>query len=130
MDRVIHFEVQADDVGRAKMFYENVFGWEIKPLMTKESGGMDYWGVKTRESGPGINGGLYQRPKKKDDKYFLYDCTIQVEDIDKAMEAVKKNGGEILRDKDEIPEVGWFASAKDTEGNHFGLMQATKWVAM
>ncbi len=54
---------------------------------------------------------------------------MQVEDIDKAMEAVKANGGTITREKGEIPHVGWFAGAKDTEGNRFGLMQPTEWKA-
>lgn len=126
MNRVIHFEIQADDVERAKKFYESVLGWKVEQIMTAEQGGMDYWGITTGESGPGINGGLYQRPKD-DDKFYLYDCTVQIADIDQAMEAVKANGGTITKEKMEIPGVGWFAGAKDTEGNRFGLMQATGW---
>lgn len=123
MNRVTHFEVQADDVSRAKKFYENVFGWKIEPWMTEENGGMDYWGLMTGE-GQGINGGLYERPKDGE-KIYYYDCTIEVADIDAAIEAVKTNGGKILKEKMEIPGVGLFAGAADTEGNHFGMMQAT-----
>ncbi|HLC61264.1 MAG TPA: VOC family protein [Candidatus Nanoarchaeia archaeon] len=126
MNRVIHFEIQADNVERAKKFYEKTLGWKISQMMKKEEGGMDYWGIATGESVPGINGGLYQRPKDGD-KFYLYDCTVEVPDLDKAMKAVKANGGTITKDKMEIPGVGWFASAKDTEGNRFGLMQATDW---
>jgi predicted enzyme related to lactoylglutathione lyase len=61
---VVHFEIQADDIARAKTFYEQTFGWKINQMMTKEEGGMDYWGLTTRPDGtPGINGGLYQRPE-------------------------------------------------------------------
>lgn len=126
MNRVIHFEIQADDVNRAKAFYEKAFGWKVEQMMTKEQGGMDYWGLTTGEGTPGINGGLYQRPAEGD-KFYLYDCTIEVPDLDKAMEAVKANGGTITREKMEIPGVGWFAGAKDTEGNRVGLMQPTGW---
>jgi predicted enzyme related to lactoylglutathione lyase len=129
MNTVIHFEIQADDVKRAQKFYESVLGWKFDQMMKKEESGMDYWGITTRESGPGINGGLYERPKDKADKYFLYDCTIDVPDLDKAMLAVRANGGTITKEKDEIPGVGWFAGAKDTEGNRFGLMQPTGWQA-
>ncbi|HVY73900.1 MAG TPA: VOC family protein [Puia sp.] len=126
--RVIHFEIQADDVDRAKSFYEKVFGWKIDQMMTAEEGGMDYWGLKTGPDGtPGINGGLYQRPA--DNKLYTYDCTLQVDDIDQAIEAVKKNGGKIRGDKMEIPGVGWFAGGTDTEGNRFGIMQPTDWEA-
>jgi predicted enzyme related to lactoylglutathione lyase len=59
--------------------------------------------------------------------HYLYDCTIEVPNLDAAMKAVKENGGMITREKMELPKVGWFASAKDTEGNRFGLMQPTDW---
>jgi uncharacterized protein len=127
-NRVIHFEIQADDIARAKKFYTDVFGWDIPQIMTKEQGGMDYWGLTTGADGtPGINGGLYQRDP--DNKIYTYDCTIQVADIDKAMEAVKNGGGKIIGEKMEIPGVGWFATANDTEGNKMGLMQPTEWQA-
>ena len=126
MNRVIHFEIQADNIERAKKFYHNVLGWKIEQMMKKEDGGMDYWGITTGDSVPGINGGLYERPKDGD-KFYLYDCTIEVSDLDKAMKDVKANGGAITKEKMEIPGVGWFASAKDTEGNRFGLMQPTGW---
>jgi len=129
MNRVIHFEIQADDIKRATEFYEKALGWKITQMMKKEEGEMDYFGITTGQKGePGINGGLYQRPAEGD-KFYLYDCTIQVEDIDKATEAVKANGGQVTREKGEIPHVGWFASCKDTEGNRFGLMQPTEWKA-
>ena len=127
MNRVIHFEIQADGVERAKTFYEKVLGWEIAQMMKKEEGGMDYWGVTTGKDTPGINGGLYQRPVEADKKFYLYDCTIEVPDLDAAIDAVKANGGSITREKSEIPNVGFFAGALDTEGNRFGLMQPTGW---
>ena len=58
MNRVIHFEIQADDIARASEFYKNVLGWKIEQIMKKETGGMDYWGVTTGDSVPGINGGF------------------------------------------------------------------------
>src|SRR5690348_2443610 len=110
-NRVIHFEIQADDLERAKNFYEKAFGWKVTQVMTKEQGGMDYWSLETGE-GPGINGGMYQRPEgtprpqSLGERHWLFDCTVQVADIDTAVDAVKENGGEILREKSEIPHVG------------------------
>ena len=125
-NRVVHFEIQADDIDRAKGFYEKTFGWKVDQMMTAEQGGMDYYGLTTgKEGSTGINGGMYQRPA--DNKLFTYDCTIQVENLDQTMEAVKKNGGQITGEKMEIPGVGWFASALDSEGNKVGLMQPTEW---
>ncbi|MFI5205943.1 MAG: VOC family protein [Candidatus Paceibacterales bacterium] len=131
MPRPIHFEIQADDPARAAAFYEKTLGWKITQAMKKEDGGMDYWMIETGEKGtPGINGGLYQRPAEGE-MFYLYDCTIDVADLDAAIKAVKENGGTVSlmkgEEKSEIPHVGWFASCKDTEGNRFGLMQPTEW---
>jgi predicted enzyme related to lactoylglutathione lyase len=129
-NRVIHFEIQADDVNRAKDFYEKTLGWKITQAMKKEDGGMDYWMIETGE-GPGINGGMYSRPQKDEGKFYLYDCTVMVENIDKAIADFKANGGSIRltngQEKNEIPGIGWFAGAIDTEGNRVGLMQPTEW---
>ena len=126
MSRVIHFEIQADDIDRAKDFYEKTFGWNVEQMMTKEKGGMDYWGLTTGADGtPGINGGMYLRPA--DNPLHTYDCTLSVKDLDKAMEAVRANGGSIQGEKMEIPGVGWFVRAMDTEGNKFGIIQPTEW---
>lgn len=125
-NRVIHFEIQADDPERAKRFYEGAFGWKLEQVMSKDKGGMDYWGVITGpDDVPGISGGMYRRPEE--DKLYTYDCTIQVDDIDKAIELVRANGGIIRKEKMEIPGVGIFAGAQDTEGNIFGMMQPIEW---
>ena len=126
-NRVMHFEVQADDIERAKKFYEKVFDWKVEKWMSADDkGGEDYWGLMTGLDGtPGINGGMYKRGKEH--PVYTYDCTITVEDIDKAVEAIKKDGGKIRTEKTEIPKVGWFANAIDTEGNMFSIMQPTEW---
>lgn len=123
MNRVTHFEIQVDNIERAKKFYEQALGWKITTAMSKEKDGMNYWTVMTGEGAPGINGGMYERPPEKMDQFYTYDCTIGVSDIDKAIAAVQANGGTITKGKGEIPKVGWFAGAKDSEGNRFGLIQ-------
>lgn len=49
MSRVVHFEIQADDVARAREFYGSVFGWQFQDW----SGVADdeYWGVTTGGDG-------------------------------------------------------------------------------
>lgn len=130
-NRPIHFEIQADDAQRAKKFYENCLGWKIEKS-SMPGVGMDYWMVMTGE-GPGINGGLYKRSDNPIRKIITFDCTIQVEDIDKVIAAIKENGGKIElwegQEKWEMKGLGWFSRAVDTEGNVFGLLQPTEWQA-
>lgn len=127
-NRPIHFEVQADDPERAKKFYENVLGWKIEKS-NMPGIGMDYWMVNTGE-GPGISGGLFNR-KDAMGKLHSFDCTILVGDMDKAIAAIKANGGKIGawqgKEKWEMKGLGWFSRATDTEGNTFGLLQPTDW---
>jgi predicted enzyme related to lactoylglutathione lyase len=125
MNRVVHFEVGADDPTRAKKFYEAVFGWEIKKWEESESD-MDYWLIMTGEkSVPGINGGLSKRQKPMaEGGPNAFTCTVDVEDIEAMSKKVEEAGGKILQPAMEIKKVGTFASCADTEGNMFGLMQA------
>lgn len=131
-NRVIHFEIQADNMARAKEFYEKTFGWKIEKYESKDNPApMEYWMVMTGKKGtPGIDGGMYKRDPEE--KVYTYDCTVMVDDIDKAIEAVKMNGGKIRtertgQEKNELKGVGWFAGAVDTEGNRFALMHPTDW---
>ena len=46
---VVHFEIPADDVARAKAFYAKTFGWTIKAFPMPP--GREYFGVTTRKKG-------------------------------------------------------------------------------
>jgi len=116
MPKINHFEINADDILRAKDFYENVFKWNIE----KWEGPLEYWMITAgEEDEEGINGGLQNR-ENKDDHIFNY---IGVESVDKTLKKVKENGGVILKPKNPIPGVGYYAILKDTEGNRLGIME-------
>jgi len=119
---IIHFEIPATDVEKLKKFYTGLFGWNIE----KYPGPMEYWMIQTvplDEKGmlqrPGVNGGMVSKdsPEQKPVNY------ISVESIDTSIEKVKKLGGKIISPKQEVPNVGWIATALDPEGNHIALLQ-------
>ena len=122
MPRVIHFEIHADNPERAAKFYQKTFGWKF----SKWDGPMDYWLITTGDDKqPGINGGLLKRQTPvNDDDVIAYVCTIDVPSVDEYEKKIKANGGKITMTKSQIPGVGWFASAKDTEGNMFCIMKS------
>lgn len=123
-NRVVHFEIEAQDVDRARKFYTQAFGWEMEQ-MGQDYG--DYVVVKTGENtgkmeDMGINGGIYHGKAKKE--VNAYRCVVGVDDINKAIVDVKAAGGKVLSKKPEnIPNVGLFVSCEDTEGNRFTLLQ-------
>ena len=116
MGRVTHFDISADNADRAIKFYETVFGWKFYKW---DNPAMDYWLITTGEESPGINGGM---GLKSEDSMPNIN-TINVDSLDTAIEAVKKNGGTIVAEKAAIPTIGWYAAFKDTEGNMFGIME-------
>ena len=116
MPRVVHFEIVSDDPEETKEFYQKVFDWKAR----KWKGPMDYWFLQSADDKqPGIEGafGLRQSP---DDTIV---DTISVDDIDKYIELVKAEGGEIIRPKSPVPGVGWLVYFRDTEGNSWGMME-------
>ena len=126
MDGVVHFEIPAAKVDRAKKFYAGVFDWKLENVPN-----MDYVMVQTTERDeatrmpklPGaINGGMMKKNKTVKSPVI----TIAVENIDTAMEKAKKAGGRILGKKIEVMGMGWSAYFKDTEGNVMGLWQNMK----
>jgi uncharacterized protein len=121
-NRVVHFEVEANDAERAKAFYSQAFGWQMQQ-MGEDMG--NYVVVITgdpKEPG-GINGGIYKGQAAKE--LNAYSCVIGVDNIDQSMEKVKSAGGQVLGDKMDIPSVGTFIRCKDTEGNFFSILQPT-----
>src|SRR4051812_5144478 len=115
MNRVVHFEIQADDVERAKKFYQEVFGWEMQQ-MGSEYG--DYIVIKTgpgpdeMAKGPikmedmGINGGLMKRNGSlpaDGQSPNAFTCIVGVDNIDTYMAKAEAAGAKPQTDKMEVP---------------------------
>ncbi len=115
-----HFAINAEDVSRARHFYENVFGWKFQPW-----GPPDFFLITTGdEKDPGVQGALQRRrdivPGKR---IHGYECTISVSSIDETAAAVQAHGGKIVMPEFVIPTVGRLIFFQDPEGNIAGAMQ-------
>lgn len=126
-NRVVHFEIHAEDPERAARFYSDVFGWNITKWDSPE---MEYWIVMTAPQGstePGINGGLLRRKgaaAADGAPVNGYVCTVQVDSIDECIKKVEAAGGTLALAKMALAGMAWQAYYKDTEGNIFGIHQA------
>jgi uncharacterized protein len=110
-----HFEVEADDLERAKRFYERVFGWAIRPW-----GPPNYYLI---DAGDGMSGDIRERSIPKVSGNVGFVCTIVVEDLQASKAAVVANGGTIVVPEFTIDGVGDLLYFTDTEGHRVGLMQ-------
>ena len=127
MDKVVHFEIPADDLVRAQKFYKDVFSWQFfetplhgKPYFLANT-------VETDEKGmpksPGaINGGLVQ--KDKDTPYPV--VVVKVADIDDALKKIVSNGGKVVMGRYPVGPIGLYAHVLDPEGNIIGVWQDVK----
>jgi predicted enzyme related to lactoylglutathione lyase len=116
--KIVHFEIPADDVERARKFYSTLFGWKIE----KPEGEMDYWMISTsgdNNDKSSLGGGMMKRkdPHQPNLNY------IGVSSIDEYSKKVNELGGKVVMPKTEIPGYGFFAVCSDTENNSFALWE-------
>jgi predicted enzyme related to lactoylglutathione lyase len=118
-NNVDYFAINADDVPRARRFYEAVFGWTFEPW-----GPPGFYLIETSTDATAIRGALQERRELvRDQKTVTFECTVSVPDIDKAIRAIEANGGTIAAPKFHIPSVGTVAYFQDPEGNVAGIIQ-------
>lgn len=112
---IVWFEIPADDVGRAKGFYQKLFGWKI----TKFPGPMEYWHIDTGGSEDSPDGGMMAR-KHAQQTVTNY---ILVSAVESAARKVEKLGGKICMGKTPVPGMGYFAVCTDPENNMFAVWE-------
>lgn len=113
----MNFHLPADDTQRAAAFYREVFGWEFVPYPNSPVAYL------VNEPGAGVPGpGLPAAITQRQEMIKAPTPTIEVENIDQALIAVVMNGGQQARVQD-IPGLGRFAYAIDSEGNVIALLQ-------
>lgn len=119
-NNVVHFAIHADDVDRARRFYEGVFGWRFEAW-----GSPGFFRIHTGPADDaGIEGALHERSEPLNGTGVRgFECTVAVEDLDRIRAAVVAHGGTVVLDAFEIPTVGTLLQFLDTEGNVVGAMR-------
>ncbi len=112
-----HFAINADDVQRAKTFYEAVFDWRFDP-----------WGppgfYQIKNAGRGLLGALQgRRDLVPGVRMTGCENTMGVADLKATIAAVEAGGGKIIMQPYRIEGVGELIYFEDTEGNLVGAMQ-------
>ena len=116
MARIVHFELPYDDGGRARKFYEEVFGWLVQGWGEMPT----YQLATTGSDGLGIDGALYQR-RQPDLGVLVY---VAVPDVIDALDRAERAGATVVQPKTQIGGVGYSAVLRDPEGNLLGLFES------
>src|SRR5262245_18783365 len=111
-NNIAHFDVAADDVERARRFYERVFGWRFEAW-----GPPDFYLIHTgTPADPGIHGSVSKRNEPRTGTGRSgFECTVSVGDLGAIRAAIVANGGRIVLDEHEIVGVGRLIRFEDTE---------------
>ena len=124
MNRVVHFEIPADNLERAKKFYGENFGWKLNQFgpemgnyVVVHTGPTDDKGMPQDKAF--INGGIMPRDPSASAPILV----IAVDDADAAVEKVKKSGGTLVGEILDIPNVGRYARVRDSEGNVIAVIK-------
>jgi predicted enzyme related to lactoylglutathione lyase len=115
-----HFAINADDVSRARTFYERAFGWTFDAY-----GPPGFFQIKN--AGSGLVGALQQRREVTPGKPMPgIEISLGVEDLVTTIAAIEAGGGKIVMPPFKIPGVGELIFFEDTEGNVAGAIQYEK----
>src|SRR5688500_2198196 len=112
--KIVHMEIPADDTERAMKFWGDLAGWKFQSYGGDGGEAPEY---NMFEGEPGC--GLY--PSTDGEKGILVYC--EADDIDAEIGRIRDAGGD-SQEKMPVPSMGWFAHAKDPEGNKFGVWQS------
>jgi len=117
MPTIVHFEIPADDLQRARAFYGDLFGWKIERF----AGPTEYWMISTTdEKGEkAVEGGMMPRQHAQQ-PITNY---IDVPSVEQYAAKIEKIGGKMLVSKTAVPGFGYFAVCLDTEGNALGIWE-------
>lgn len=117
-----HFAIHADDVERARAFYEALFGWTFQAWGPPGF----YMVFPDGDESSAVHGSLQSRHEPLEGTGLrAFECSFAVEDLDAINAGIEKHGGTIVMRDVEIPTVGTMTQFRDTEGN---VVTAMKYV--
>jgi predicted enzyme related to lactoylglutathione lyase len=112
-----HLELASTDAATAKTFYSSFFDWNITDM--DMGGGMTYSTFKPSDDSPG--GGMMQHPVPGAPSSWL--PYVLVDDVNAANAKATSLGAKIMKDTQEVPNMGWFSIIIDPTGAPLGLWQ-------
>ena len=114
------FEIYADDMERARRFYETVLDTSLERLGDPADVGVEMWSFPLNMENYGCGGTLVKadRMRAGGNSVMVY---FSCEDCAQEESRIGAAGGKVERSKMSIGEYGFVTIAIDTEGNVFGL---------
>ncbi len=115
-----HFAINADDVERARRFYEAVFDWTFEAW-----GPPGFYLIRTGPEGDrGVQGALQERRTPLSGEGMRgFECTLGVDALEPVLAAARANGAGEVTAPFHLEGIGRLSFVVDPEGNRVGVMQ-------
>ena len=108
---IVHIEIPTSNLEQSGDFYGKLFGWKITPMPEMNYG---LWEPSERPGG----GFSPIGPDVAPGQVLIH---VASEDIEADLERAQTLGATVLREKTEIPDIGWWGVFRDPSGNSMAL---------
>jgi predicted enzyme related to lactoylglutathione lyase len=112
----VHVELNTTDPQKAKSFYGSLFDWTLEDV--DMGGGMIYTMIKV---GDGTGGGLMKHPMPGAPSIWI--PYVLVDDVAASTKKATSEGGTVIKDVSEVPNMGSFSIIQDPTGGVIGLWE-------
>lgn len=119
MNTIGYFEIQADDLDKAKSFYSEIFGWKF---VKDPNIPIEYYRIEMA----GVYGGLLPRPAPVPNTPAgtnAFVCSMEVADFDATAKKIIELGGQVALEKFAVVGKCWQGYFLDPFHNTFGIFQ-------
>lgn len=111
----VHVELSSTDVNKAKDFYGKLFSWKMEDMPMPE-------GTYTLiNAGEGTGGGMMKQMIPGAPSMWM--AYVDVDDVEAATKKAKSLGANVVKDKTDVKDMGWFSIITDPTGAMLGLWQ-------
>ena len=124
MPKACYVSLSTPNPDAIQEFYQELFGWNITK---KDMGEHSFWYIQSTPGGEDEaigGGGIVQTSEINSQGVTVY-YNID-SDIDDCMTKIESLGGSITSPKMAVPGTCYFVSAKDPDGNLFGVWENNK----
>ncbi|HZO35105.1 MAG TPA: VOC family protein [Gaiellaceae bacterium] len=109
--QIVHIEIPADDTTQGREFWGSLFGWQFESY----PGPSEYHMTRISDTSGGAITNM--EPGKRGIRTYF-----DVDDVNAGAARVRELGGQ-AGDPMPVPNMGWFSTCTDPQGNEFGLWQ-------
>ncbi len=114
----VHCELNTTDPAKAKAFFGELFDWKLEDM---DMGTMTYTAIRV---GDGTGGGMMKHPMPGQPSIWI--PYVLVDNVEASTKKAQSLGGKVIKEKSEVPNMGYFSIVLDPTGAAIGLWEMIK----